>query len=145
MDSYKSDKVVIGHNIDLIYSKLCNPGIFKKHADDHLGHMPDNAREFIESVRFDDEGIIIDSPMGEVKLSVSDCVEPSLVNYVAKDSPVPFALSVNLEAINEAQTNAIAEIKMELPFIVRSVIGGKLSDVAQKLGEVLAKLPYGDL
>lgn len=145
MDTYKSDKVVIDYNINLVYSKLSNPGIFKKHADDHLGGMPEKAREFIESVKFDDDGIIIDSPMGAVKLSLSDCVEPNLVKYMAKDSPLPFGLTVNLEEVDQEHTNAIAEINIELPFIVRSVIGSKLSDVAQKLGEVLAKLPYGNI
>lgn len=145
MDSYKSDKVVIDYNIDLVYSKLSNPSVFKKHADDHLGGMPEGAREFIEGVKFDDDGIIIESPMGALKLSLCDCVEPNLVKYVAKDSPVPFELSINLESVDEEHTNAISEINIELPFIIRSVIGGKLSDVAQKLGEVLAKLPYGNI
>ena len=115
METYKSDKVVIDHNIELIYSKLSNPAMFKEKMEQNMDRIPDEAREHLDNLKFEDDGISINSPMGAVKLSVSESVEPNLVKYVAESSPVPFGLTINLEAIDEEHTNAIAEINIELP------------------------------
>ena len=145
METYKSDKVVVDYNIDLIYSKLSNPSMFKEKLEKNIDRLPDDAREHLKSVNFDDDGISIDSPMGAVKLSVSESVPPTTVKYTAQSSPVPFGLTVNLEAIDEQHTNAIAEINIELPFMLKAMVGSKLKDGAQKMGELLAKLPYGEM
>lgn len=145
METYKSDKVVIDHNIELIYSKLSNPSMFKEQMEKNMDRIPDEARQHLDNLKFEEDGISINSPMGAVKLSVSESVEPNLVKYVAESSPVPFGLTVNLEAIDEEHTAAIAEINIELPMMVRAMVGGKLSEGAQKMGEVLAKLPYGEM
>lgn len=145
METYKSNKVVIDHNIELIYSKLSNPSMFKEQMEKNMDRIPDEARQHLDNLKFEEDGISINSPMGAVKLSVSESVEPNLVKYVAESSPVPFGLTINLEAIDEEHTNAIAEINIELPMMVRAMVGGKLSEGAQKMGEVLAKLPYGEL
>lgn len=145
MESYKSDKVVIDHNIELIYNKLSNPSMFKEQMEKNMDCVPDEAREHLNKVKFEEDGISIESPMGEVKLSVSESVAPNLVKYVAESSPVPFGLTVNLEAIDEEHTNAVAEINIELPLMLRAMVGGKLSEGAQKMGEVIAKLPYGEM
>ncbi len=145
METYKSNKVVIDHNIELIYSKLNNPSLFKDKMEQNMDRIPDEAREHLDNLKFEEDGISINSPMGAVKLSVSESVEPNLVKYVAESSPVPFGLTINLEAIDEEHTNAIAEINIELPMMIRAMVGGKLSEGAQKMGEVLAKLPYGEM
>lgn len=145
MESYKSDKVVIDHNIELIYNKLSNPSMFKEQMEKNMDRVPDEAREHLNKVKFEEDGISIESPMGEVKLSVSESVAPNLVKYVAESSPVPFGLTINLEAIDEEHTNAVAEINIELPLMLRAMVGGKLSEGAQKMGEVIAKLPYGEM
>ena len=145
METYKSNKVVIDHNIELIYSKLSNPSMFKEQMEKNMDRIPDEARQHLDNLKFEDDGISINSPMGAVKLSVSESVEPNLVKYVAESSPVPFGLTVNLEAIDEEHTNAIAEINIELPMMVRAMVGGKLSEGAKKMGEVLAKLPYEEM
>ena len=145
METHKSDKVVIDHNINLIYSKLSNPSLFREKMEQNMDRVPDEAREHLDKVKFEDDGISIDSPMGAMKLSVTESVEPSLVKYVAQSSPVPFGLTVNLEAIGDEHTAAIAEINIELPMMLRAMVGGKLTEGAQKMGEVIAKLPYGEM
>lgn len=145
MESYKSDKIIIDHNINIIYSKLSDPRVFKAHLDQNIDRLPEEAREHLEKVRFDDDGISVESPMGELKLGVSESVEPTMVKYIAQSSPVPFGLVVNLEAIDEEHTQSITELNIELPMMLRAMVGSKLTDGAKKLGEVIAKLPYGDL
>ena len=80
MESYKSDSIIIDHNIDVIYSKLSDPRIFKEHLDNNIDRLPDEAREHLEKVKFEDDGISVESPMGMLKLSVCDSVAPTMVH-----------------------------------------------------------------
>ena len=143
MESYKSDSIIIDHNIDVIYSKLSDPRIFKEHLDKNIDRLPDEAREHLEKVKFEDDGISVESPMGMLKLSVCDSVAPTMVKYTAQSSPVPFGLTINLSPIDEHHTQSITELNIELPMMLRAMVGSKLSDGAKKLGEMIAKLPYG--
>ena len=106
MESYKSDKIVIDYGIDVIYSKLSDPRVFKAHLDANMDRLPAEAREHLEKVKFEDDGISIKSPMGALKLSVAESVEPTMVKYS---------------------------------------VGSKLKDGAKQLGEVIAKLPFGEM
>lgn len=142
MESYKSDKVIIDHNIDVIYNKLSNPQGFKEQLEQNADRIPDEARQQLDKVKFEDDGISIESPMGAMKLSVTESVPPGLVKYVAQSSPVPFGLTINLEAVDENQTQAVAEINIDLPFMLKMAVGGQLKDGAQKLAQVIAQLPY---
>lgn len=143
MESYKSDSIIIDHNIDVIYSKLSDPRIFKEHLDKNIDRLPDEAREHLEKVKFEDDGISVESPMGMLKLSVCESVAPTMVKYTAQSSPVPFGLTINLSPIDEHHTQSITELNIELPMMLRAMVGSKLSDGAKKLGEMIAKLPYG--
>lgn len=143
MESYKSDSIIIDYNIDVIYSKLSDPRIFKEHLDKNIDRLPDEAREHLEKVKFEDDGISVESPMGMLKLSVCDSVAPTMVKYTAQSSPVPFGLTINLSPIDEHHTQSITELNIELPMMLRAMVGSKLSDGAKKLGEMIAKLPYG--
>ncbi len=145
METYKSEKVTIEHNIEVIYNKLSDPLVFKEHIDKNIDRLPEDARKHLESVKFEDDGISVDSPMGALKLSVSESVAPNMVKYTAQSSPVPFGLTINLEAIDETSTQAVTEINIELPFMLKTMVGSKLSDGAKKLGELIAKLPYGEM
>ncbi|MBQ3325187.1 MAG: hypothetical protein IJG81_10155 [Muribaculaceae bacterium] len=143
MESYKSDSIIIDYNIDVIYSKLSDPRIFKEHLDKNIDHLPDEAREHLEKVKFEDDGISVESPMGMLKLSVCESVAPTMVKYTAQSSPVPFGLTINLSPIDEDHTQSVTELNIELPMMLRAMVGSKLSDGAKKLGEMIAKLPYG--
>lgn len=145
METYKSDKVTINHNINLIYSKLSDPSIFKAQIDNNMDRLPEEAREHLKSVKFEEDGISVESPMGTLKLSVSESQEPTMVKYTAQSSPVPFGVTINLESVDENTTQTVTELNIELPFMLKAMVGGKLSEGAQKMGELIAKLPYGEM
>lgn len=145
METYRSEKNVIDFNIEVIYSKLSDPRVFKAHIDRNIDRLPQEAREHLDKVKFEDDGISVESPMGALKLSVSESVEPTMVKYTAQSSPVPFGVTVNLEPIDDTHTKAVTELNIDIPFMLKAVVGGKLSEGALKMGEMIAKLPYGEL
>ncbi len=145
MSSYKSEKRNIAHNISLVYSKLSNPEVFRQQLDRNFERMSDEARENLEKIRFEADGISIDSPMGPVKLQLSDCVEPERVNFVTLNAPVELGLAIALSDAGDDTTDVEAAIEVDLPFFLKSMVGSQLSEAAQKLADMLTMLPYADL
>lgn len=145
MENYKSEKNTIDYNIELIYNKLSDPRIFKAHIDQNIDKLPDEAREQLDKIKFEDDGISVESPMGNLKLSVCESIAPTMVKYTALSSPVPFGLTINLEAIDDEHTQSVTELNIELPMMLRAMVGSKLKDGAKKIGEMIASLPYGEL
>ena len=145
MENYKSDKNTISYNIELIYNKLSDPRIFKEHIDQNIDRLPDEARKQLDNIKFEDDGISVESPMGNLKLSVSESVPPTMVKYTAQSSPVPFGVTINLQPIDDGHTESVTELNIELPMMLRAMVGSKLKDGAKKMGELIASLPYGEL
>ena len=145
MQHYKSDRQEINHDINTVYSKLSNPDVLRQQLEKNADNLPPEAKENLSKVQFTGEGISIESPMGPMLLSVAESVEPTRVVYAAANMPVNFNLTIELEAIDEARTAAVAQINIDLPFMLRAVVGGQLGDAARQLGNMLAVLPYDTL
>ena len=145
MDVYKSDRVGINCDINTVFAKLSTPSVFKEFLEQHKDTLPPEARDNLSKLHFENDSITVVTPMGPIKLAVDEAVEPEKVVFKATQSPVPFGLQVNLEPDGEQATSAVAEIHLDLPFFLRSMVGGQLADGAKKFGQVLAALPYGNL
>ena len=145
MSTFKSNPRNIAHDTNLVYSKLSNPEVFRQQLDKNLDRMSDEARENLEKIRFEADGISIDSPMGPVKLQLSDCVEPEQVNFTTVNAPVELGLAIALSDAGDATTDVTAAIEVELPFFLKSMVGSQLGEAAQKLADMLTMLPYADL
>lgn len=145
MESYKSDIQTIDCDINTVYSKLSNPEILKIKIEQNLDQLPDDAKENLAKVHFDADAITIESPMGPIKLALAEKVEPEKIVFTAAQSPVAFNLLINLEAVDEQHTNALAELQLDIPVMLRAMVGGQLKQGAKRFGEMLAKLPYRDM
>ena len=130
METYKSDKHVIDCDIATVYSKLSNPEVFRRHMEENIDKLPEEARTHLQNLKFEEGGVVIESPMGPLKLGIVETVEPSKIVFGAAQSPVPFGLVIELK-----------EIDAEL----RAMVGSKLKDGAKKFGEMIARLPYKNL
>lgn len=145
MDTYKSDKQVIDCDIATVYEKLSNPAIFKQQLEDNIDKLPEEARAQLQNLKFEDDGVVIESPMGPLKMGIVEKVEPSKIVFGAAQSPVPFGLIIELEAIDEAHTESVATLELELPMMLKMMVGNKLKDGAKMFGEMIARLPYKSL
>lgn len=145
METYKSEEQLIKCNIRTVFEKLSNPSIFKSHIEANLDRLPEEARENLDKVNFESDGITIESPMGPLKLGVLESTEPTRIVYGAAMSPVPFNLIINLEQLDEDSTRSSAEIQLDIPAMLRPMVAGPLKDGAKRFGIMLAQLPYDSL
>lgn len=140
MDVFKSKVVTINCNIDTIFSKLSNPESFNEIAE----RIPDDAKSKIAGkAKFDKDSItIIADPVGEIKLNIVERIKPTRVVFAAAQSPVPLQAVINLEKINDNETQACAELGVELNPFIRPMLSKPLQDGAEKFGDMLSKLPF---
>lgn len=144
MESFKSAPHSINCDAAIIYSKLVNPSLIKQQIEAHADQIDASARQHLDTVRFTDDAVSIQSPMGEVTLSLDHekSVQDQRVVYTASQSPVPINMVINLEAQQDGTTMSTAELKVQLPFFLRKMVEGQLQEGANRFGELLSRIPF---
>lgn len=147
METFKSSPHVIACDAATIYSKLTNPSLIKQQIEAHADHIDEQARQHLDTVKFSEDSISIQSPMGEVSLSLDheNSIEGQRVVYTASSSPVPINMVVNLERQPDDTTMSTAELQLNLPFFLRKMVEGQLQEGAERFGELLARIPFDRL
>jgi hypothetical protein len=147
MESFKSNPHAIACDAATIYSKLTNPSLIKNLIDAHADKLDGEARQHFDTVKFTEDSIAIQSPMGEVALELDheNSVEGQRVVYTATSSPIPISMVINLEPQADETTMSTAELQLNLPFFLRKMVEGQLQEGANRFGELLARIPFDRL
>jgi len=147
MESFKSTPHAIACDAATIYSKLTNPSHIQQLIDSNVDKIDGDARQHLDTVKFSEDSIAIQSPMGEVTLALDheNSIEGQRVVYTASESPVPINMVINLEAQPDATTMSTAELQLQLPFFMRKMVEGQLQEGANRFGELLARIPFDRL
>ena len=147
MESFKSSPHAIACSAATIYSKLTNPSLIKNLIDEHADKIEGEARQHLDTVKFSEDSISIQSPMGEVSLSLDreQSIEGQRVVYTASQSPVPINMVINLEPQPDDTTMSTAELQLQLPFFLRKMVEGQLQEGANRFGDLLARIPFNRL
>ncbi len=147
MESFKSSPHAIACSAATIYSKLTNPSLIKNLIDEHADKIEGEARQHLDTVKFSEGSISIQSPMGEVSLSLDreQSIEGQRVVYTASQSPVPINMVINLEPQSDDTTMSTAELQLQLPFFLRKMVEGQLQEGANRFGDLLARIPFDRL
>ncbi len=147
MESFKSAPHAIACSAATIYSKLTNPSLIKNLIDEHADKIEGEARQHLDTVKFSEDAISIQSPMGEVSLSLDreQSIDGQRVVYTASQSPVPINMVINLEPQPDDTTMSTAELQLQLPFFLRKMVEGQLQEGANRFGDLLARIPFDRL
>ncbi len=147
MESFKSSPHAIACSAATIYSKLTNPSLIKNLIDEHADKIEGEARQHLDTVKFSEGSISIQSPMGEVSLALDreQSIEGQRVVYTASQSPVPINMVINLEPQPDDTTMSTAELQLQLPFFLRKMVEGQLQEGANRFGDLLARIPFDRL
>ncbi|MEG0011945.1 MAG: SRPBCC family protein [Muribaculaceae bacterium] len=142
MAEFKSDVVNINADVSTVYAKLSHPELLQGLAD----QLPAEAKTKIENISFSEDTISVTAnPVGEIKLSIVERIEPTLVKLSAVSSPIPFMVSIHLEDAGENATRAFAQIDVELNPFLKPMVQGPLTEAAKKFGELLTVIPYNSI
>ncbi len=147
MESFKSAPHAITCDAATIYNKLTNPSLIQQLIEANADKIDEAARQHLDTVKFTQDSIAIQSPMGEVTLALDheNSIEGQRVVYTASQSPVPINMVINLEPQPDATTMSTAELQLNLPFFLRKMVEGQLQEGANRFGELLARIPFDRL
>ena len=147
MESFKSTPHSIACDAATIYSKLTNPSLIQQQIEANADRIDEQARQHLDTVKFTEDSISIQSPMGEVSLSLDheNSIEGQRVVYTTSSSPVPINMVVNLERLPDDTTVSTAELQLNLPFFLRKMVEGQLQEGAERFGELLSRIPFDRL
>lgn len=92
----------------------------------------------VGNVEVGEDYMAINNPqVGQIKFQVTERVEPSKVAFSAVQSPLPVSMSINLKEITPESTEVSTVLEMEIPMVMKALIGPKLQKVADQFGEMM--------
>lgn len=137
MAKYSGKAVVINHPAEEIFNRISDLNSFQERLDS----LPAGAREKIGDVRFTADSIVITAaPVGEMTFSVTERTPSSMLRLTAANSPVPFEISIALKPVDENSTEVSTALDVEIPAMLRPMIGGKMQEAADKFSEMFTTL-----
>lgn len=141
MAKYSSQPVTINGSQADVYNKISNLGAYQELLD----KMPDDLRQKAGDVRFTDEAIIINAnPVGEIRLEIIDRHEPDMIRLKASNAPVPMFLSLELGKETDSTTKLVSVIEVDVPAILKPMIGPKMQEAANQMATLVGRLFNGN-
>lgn len=137
MATYKGKTTLVNQPIADVYAKISNLGDYQQRIDS----LPSDIRAKLGEVSFTPDSIIISAqPVGQIKFTVTERTEPSILRLEAEQSPVPFAIAINLTPASDSSTNVATELNVDIPAMLKPMVGGKLQEAADKFGDLMTTL-----
>lgn len=136
MAKYTGKTTVVNQPAQALFDKFSN----LQNLQERVESLPEDVKAKMGTVRFTEDSFIIVTPqVGEVALKIKERIEPSKIVFCAEKSPVPLELSVNFKTIDENSTEVSTAIEVDVPMMLRPIIGPQLQKAADGFGETLSK------
>lgn len=136
MAKYKAKAVTVAMPAEAIASKFEDLTAFQSALD----KLPSDVAAKVGDVSFEKDALIINTPqLGAITLKVVERTS-SRVAMSAVGSPVPLTLAVDLDAKDASETELQTAIEVEIPAMLRPLIGSKMQEAADKFGDLMGKL-----
>lgn len=105
-----------------------------------LDAMPAAERAKVGEIAFSKDAITITTPqVGAIKLRAVERT-PEAVVLEAEGSPVPMKLEIAFKPLSEASTEVTGSVDVEIPMMLKPLVGPAMQKAADQFGEIFAKL-----
>ena len=137
MATFKSPKTEIGKSADELFDRSSDLSNLQTVLD---GLSPEQ-RSQVGDVEFTADSLKIVTPqVGAIEFTVVDRVRPSKIVFGTKSSPVPLSMELDIEPTGENSSSVQTLIDVEIPAMLRPLIGPQLQKAADKFGELISGL-----
>lgn len=135
MAKYKGKTARVEAGASRISEKFSDLSVLESHID----NIPEEQRDKIGNVSFQPDAIILTNPsIGEMRFTrVENTPEKILF---AADGMVPLSVVIDLDSIDDNTTDVTTTLDIEIPLMLRPLIGGKLQQLADIFGDLIAKM-----
>lgn len=105
-----------------------------------LDQMPAEERAKVGDVQLTRDDIIINTPqVGKIAMHIVSR-SPERIEFAAQGSPVPMTIVAGLRAIDDSHTEITTTIDVEIPAMLKPLIGGALQKAADQFGSLMTRL-----
>lgn len=144
MATYKSPEVRLKASAEAVFNKLSNlenlHSLLEKVPADKI---PEDKRAMFESIQITPDSITLPGgPVGAVTLRLAEKTSPSLISLKGEGTPVPLALSMHIAPDGDSASKAQVAIDIDIPAMLKPMIGGHLQKMADQFGSVLQAIPF---
>ena len=144
MSIYSSDKITLNAPATAVFDKLSNlenlQGLLDKVPADRI---PDEKRQMFENIRITHDTIEVPSgPMGNLSFRVTERVAPSLIKLKGEGIPIEMALVLHVEPLTPDSSTAKVDIDINIPAMLKPMVGGQIQKIANQFGDVLGAIPF---
>ncbi|MBQ0156584.1 MAG: SRPBCC family protein [Bacteroidales bacterium] len=84
-------------------------------------------------------------PFGSASLKIASREPNSTVVYESVNSPMAFKLWIQIKEVAPIQSAIRLTLKVDLNFMLKSMLGSKIEEGIDKVAEAIAKLPYSQI
>lgn len=144
MATYNSEDVLLQTPAEAVFSKLSNlenlRSLLEKVPADKI---PADKMEMFNSITITPDAITVPGgPVGALTFRVKEKVEPSLIRLVGEGSPVPLSLAMHISPDSETTSKAKVVIDIDIPAMLKPMVGGHIQKMADQFGQVLKAIPF---
>ena len=137
MAKYESKPVAVNQPIEALFGRFSDISLFQQKIEE----IPAEERANLVDVTFDAYAICINTPqVGLLKFQVTERTAPGHIVFSAVGSPIPLSMVIDIKSISESASEVVTAIDVEIPAMLRPLIGGKMQEAADKFGEMIGKL-----
>ncbi len=160
MDKYESGVKHIPSPIDSVYGRLSDltnlealrervsdpalrEALLQQAGDTVKPEQMEQYVELLQNMQLTPDTLTVDVPMmGETTLCVVERQEPKLVKFQSEGSPLQANLWLQLLPEGEERCAMKVTVGIELNFLMKQMLGGKLQSGVERLADMLAAIPY---
>ncbi len=136
MAKYSSKPAVVNRSAEELSSKFSDFTALQTALD----ALDADRRAKVGDIAFTNDSIKISTPqVGEIELKAIERT-PERIRLEAANSPVPMNLIVDFKPLTEQSTEVTGTIDVELPMMLRPLIGPTLQKAADQFGGLFASL-----
>lgn len=136
MATYKSKPVTVPASASAVSDKFAD----LRTLESALGNLPDDERAKIGQVDFTADSLSIHTPQaGELKFKVTERTSERVV-FKTVSSPLPLDMVLNLRPLSDDSTELITAIEVEIPAMLKPLLGGMMQKAADSFGALMAKI-----
>lgn len=105
-----------------------------------LDRIPENERQAMGNIRIEPQAVSITAPqVGEIKFKIIEHTEDKIA-FAAEGAPLPMEIKVNLKPDGEGGTVMTTVLDIDIPVMLRPLIGGALQKAVDKFAEMMVRI-----
>ncbi|HAE24401.1 MAG TPA: polyketide cyclase [Prevotellaceae bacterium] len=137
------DKLQDLRHLENLCSRLKDPAFVEQAKGQFDSSKVEEAIKRLESVRFTQDSLSVDSPVGAMTLAIVDRDEPKCIKFESQGSPIGINMWIQLLPDGDGASKMRLTVRAELNMFIRKMIESKLAEGVEQLAEMLSKIPYG--